>query len=84
MEKLYTKPANLYKFDEKRFLAGIMKASKRIVPHWMLINKRIAGSAQVGSRAFTSLLAYLYADRTALPPALIYQGGSEDLQDSWI
>ena len=61
-----------------------MKTSKRVVPRWMLKNKRIAGSAQDGSREFISLLACICADGTALPPALIYQGASGDLQDSWL
>jgi hypothetical protein len=39
---------------------------------------------QDGSREFISLLACVCANGTALPPALIYQGASNDLQSSWI
>lgn len=42
------------------------------------------GSNQDGSREFISLLACICADGTALPPALIYQGESGDLQDNWL
>ena len=39
---------------------------------------------QDGSREFVSLLACACADGSALPPALIYQGASGDLQDTWL
>ena len=82
-ENHHIQPANQYNFDEKGFLAGIMKASKRVVLRWMLKNKRISGSAQDGSREFISLLFCICADGIVLPPAL-YQGASGDLQNSWL
>ncbi len=45
---------------------------------------RIRGVRQDGSREFITLLAAICADGTALPPALIYQGASMDLQSSWM
>jgi hypothetical protein len=45
---------------------------------------RIRHSQQDGSREFISLLAYICANGTATPPALIYQGASNDLQSTWI
>jgi DDE superfamily endonuclease len=45
---------------------------------------RVRYFQQDGSREFISLLACVCADGTALPPALIYQGASNDLQSSWI
>lgn len=39
---------------------------------------------QDGSREFISLLACICADGSALPPALIYQGASHDLQNTWV
>jgi hypothetical protein len=45
---------------------------------------RIRNSQQDESREFISLLACVYADGTATPPALIYQGASNDLQSTWI
>lgn len=45
---------------------------------------RIQYFQQDGSREFISLLACVCADGSALPPALIYQGASNDLQSSWI
>ena len=57
---------------------------KRIVSAKQLRTKRLLGSKQDGSREFISLLATICADGTAIPPALIYQGESGDLQDSWL
>ncbi len=57
---------------------------KRIVPIDHLRSKKTLGSCQDGSREFLSLLATICADGTALPPALIYQGESYDLQDTWL
>lgn len=45
---------------------------------------RVRYVAQDGSREFISLLAGICADGTALPPALIYQGASGDLQNTWV
>jgi hypothetical protein len=44
----------------------------------------IMGASQDGCREFLSLLACICADGTKLPPLLIYQGDSHDLQDSWV
>ncbi len=45
---------------------------------------RIRNSQRDGSREFISLLVCVCADGTATPPALIYQGASNDLQSTWI
>lgn len=45
---------------------------------------RIKYAVQDGSREFISLLACACADGTTTPPALIYQGKSGDLQDTWM
>ena len=80
----HIKPGNIYNFNEKGFLLGLIQASKRIVSTAALRSKRIIGVSQDGNREFISLLAAICADGTALPPALIYQGESGDLQDSWL
>ena len=57
---------------------------KRIVPVRHLKSNKILGSIQDRSREFISLLACVSADGVALPPALIYQGTSGDLQNTWL
>ena len=45
---------------------------------------RITHASQDGSREFITLLASISATGIALPPALIYQGDSGTLQDTWV
>jgi hypothetical protein len=45
---------------------------------------KLQGAAQDGSREFITLLAAICADMTVLPAALIYQGKSRDLMDTWL
>jgi hypothetical protein len=52
--------------------------------HEALRSGRIKWACQDGSREFVSLLASICADATALPTTLIYQGKSNDLQDTWL
>ena len=47
-------------------------------------NGNILGASQDGSQEFISLLAGICTDSTALPPALIYENKSGDLQDTWL
>ena len=84
IQKYRIKPSNLYNMDEKGFLIGICNTKRRIVSKKMLKNKKLLGASQDGSREFVSLLATICADGTALSPALIYEGKSHDLQDSWL
>ena len=57
---------------------------KRIVAIEPLKRKQLLGVIQNGSREFLFLLAAICADGSALPPALIYQGESRDMQDTWL
>ena len=47
-------------------------------------SNRITKASMDGSREFISLLACISADGSSLPPALIYEGKSHDLQSSWL
>jgi hypothetical protein len=49
-----------------------------------LKSSRITKASIDGSREFISLLACICADGSHLPPALIYEGKSYDLQSSWL
>jgi len=84
VEKYHIRPSNIYNFDEKGFLLGICRTMKRIISINQLRTKKLLGANQDGSREFISLLACICADGTTLPPGLIYQGKSGDLQDVWL
>ena len=75
---------NIYNWDEKGFLIGLAHALKRIMTQEAYDQFRIRAAKQDGSWEFISLLATICADGTKVPPALIYQGVSRDLQDSWV
>jgi hypothetical protein len=77
-------PENIYNFDEKGFLIGLLQKARRIVPVSQLQNKRVRGSLQDGNREFITLLACVSATGERLPPALIYQSNSGYLQDTWL
>jgi hypothetical protein len=70
--------------DEKGFLIGLSRTKKRIVSVEGLKSKRIAGASQDGNREFITLIASICADGSSLPPALIYQGETYDLRDTWL
>jgi hypothetical protein len=74
----------MYNFDEKGFLIGLSRSTKGIVDIKALKSKRVLGASQDGSREFITLIASICADGSHLPPALIYQGTSHDLQDTWL
>ena len=74
----------MYNWDEKGFLLGLAHALKRIMTLNAVKTGRIMGESQDGSWEFLSLLACICADGTKLPPALVYQGESHDMLDSWV
>lgn len=65
-------------------MIGRSSVRRRIVTKETYKSGRVDHFQYDGNREWISLLAYIYADEIALPPALIYQGASNDLQSSWI
>jgi hypothetical protein len=49
-----------------------------------LRSKKLLGASQDGSREFITLIASISAAPAWIPPSLIYQGESNDLQDTWL
>ena len=84
IEKYNITADNLYNWDEKGFLLGFAHALKCIMTLDAVRAGQIMGASQDGSCEFLSLLACICADGTKLPPALIYQGESHDMLDSWL
>jgi hypothetical protein len=82
IEKYHITAENIYNWDEKGFMIGRSSVGRRIMTKEAYKQGRIRHFQQDGSREFISLLACICADGTALPPALIYQGASNDLQRS--
>jgi hypothetical protein len=45
---------------------------------------KLLGIGQDGNREWITLLTYICADGTFLPPGIIYQAISGNLQDTWL
>jgi hypothetical protein len=84
VEKYNITAENIYNWDEKGFLIGLVLKLKRIMSRSAYDEGKLQGAAQDGSREFITLLAAICADMTVLPAALIYQGKSRDLMDTWL
>ena len=84
LEKYNIQVHNIYNVDEKGFLIGFSRTTKRVVSVEGLKSKRVIGASQDGNREFITLIASICADGSHLPPTLIYQGESYDLQDTWL
>jgi len=82
--KYNLEPSDIYNWDEKGFLIGHSAIRRRIMTKEAYKTGRIRFATQDGNREFISLLACICADGTTVPLALIYQGVSGDLQDTWI
>ena len=70
--------------DEKGFLLGRIHKVKRVVSKKAWKKGLILGAVQDGSREWISLLACICMDGTKLPPGVIYQALTGNLQDSWL
>ena len=70
--------------DEKGFLIGLLQKTRRIYTLSELRKGRLRGAGQDGNREWITLMAACCMDGTALPPAIIYQAVSGNLQDTWL
>lgn len=77
-------PQNTYNMDEKGFMIGVMGKSKRIFSKATFKRDKKLTNLQDGSREWITVIATICADHTWLPPALIYGGQQDSLQDSWL
>ena len=84
MRQYRIEPQNTYNMDEKGFLLGKLHKTKRVVNKKAVESGKLLGSGQDGSREWISLLATICMDSTVLPPSIIYQAQTGNLQDTWL
>ena len=84
MDKWHITWDNVWNMDEKGFLIGVGQKTKRVVGRKQWQRGVITGAKQSGNREFISLLAIINATGGLLPPVLLYQGKTKDLQDIWV
>jgi hypothetical protein len=68
--------------DEKGFMMDITGRSKRVFSKAIWKQKRVRESLQDGNRDWITLLACVCADRSALPPSLIFSSANGSMQSS--
>lgn len=80
MKEYEIQPENIYNMDEKGFLIGVLQKTKRV---WSK-STEIRGAGQDGNREWITIMATICMDGSSLPPTVIYQSDSGNLQDAWL
>jgi hypothetical protein len=75
---------NTYNRDEKGFLIGMITKMRRVFNRKMYEDGYLKEACQGGKRDWITVLVTICADRTSLPPGVIYQGKSCDVNNAWI
>ena len=84
IEQYSIEPAHTYNMDEKGFAVGRLSKSKRVFDRPSYEQKRTRQSLQDGNREWITLLATICGDGSFLPPGIIYQADSTNIQSTWI
>ena len=69
--------------DEKGFLLGVTKRTKRVFSKQLWEQKKVTAALQDGNREWITILACVCADGSSIDPAVIFEGRS-GLHDSWV
>ena len=77
-------PRHMYNMDERGFLTGQVKNSKRWFTRREYEQGKIRSKLQDGNREWVTLVACICADGTQLQTSLIFQAASGGLQDPWL
>jgi hypothetical protein len=77
-------PSNTYNMDEKGFLIGITRRSKRVFSKRMWEKKEVVESLQDVSREWITTVACICADGSALPPSLMIEAANGAIQSAWV
>ena len=70
--------------DEKGILVGVLQKVKRVFTQALFNSGKLLSAGQDGNREWVTILATICMDGTFLPPLIIYQAISGNLQDSWL
>ena len=80
MEEHEVLPHNSYNMDEKGFMIGVIRNSKRVFTRSQWERKEVTAALQDGSRKWITTVACVCADGTVLPPGLIYKSANSTIQ----
>jgi hypothetical protein len=82
MEEYHILAENTYNMDEKGFMIGQTRRSKRVFSKELYKRKEVRDSLQDGSREWITVLACVGADGSALPPSLIFQAANGNIRST--
>jgi hypothetical protein len=72
IEEYSIKPENTYNMNDKGFMIGVIGRLKRVFTRRQWEQKEVTAALQDGNREWKTTLACVCADRTVLPPSIIY------------
>ena len=70
--------------DEKGFLIGVLRKMRRVYSKEAFQKGNIIAAGQDGNREWITLVASICMDGSWIPPTLIYQAVSGDVQNTWV
>ena len=84
MQEYDISPENSYNMDEKGFLIGVLRKMQRVYSKEAFQKGNIVAAGQDGNREWITLIATICMNGSWIPPTLIYQAVSGDIQDTWV
>jgi hypothetical protein len=84
LEEYELRPEDIYNMDEKGFMIGMLVKGLRIFSKRKYKEGGLKQRLQDGNREWITSIACICADGSSLPPGLIYQAVSGDIQDTWL
>ena len=70
--------------DEQGFLIRVLQKTRRVFDTEQIKKGKLLGAGQDGNREWVTIIGAICMDGTYLPPAIIYQADSGNLQDTWL
>ncbi|KAF7564382.1 uncharacterized protein PtrM4_152110 [Pyrenophora tritici-repentis] len=84
MKEYNVEPSHIFNMDEKGFVIGVTRRSKRVFDKRIYDRRGVTAAIQDGSREWVTVLACICSDGTALSPSLIFQSTAGALKSAWV
>jgi hypothetical protein len=77
-------PRDTYNMDKKGFMIGVIGKTKRVFDKVLYKERRYKQASHDANREWVTVIVYICADGTPLPPAVIFSAASEKVQANWV
>jgi hypothetical protein len=84
MTEYNLQPKNTYNMDEKGFMIRVSGRSKRVFDKLLFSQRQFRQLLHDSNREWVMLLATICADRSHLPPGIIFPAAGRAVQASWV